>query len=305
MRALVTGGSGFIGGRLLARLLDEGHEVTALVRGDPAGRLDARATAVRMDGLASLSDIVGDAKPDVVFHVASAVVIDHSPAAISDIIQANVTFPTALLDALARHGIRHFVNTGTSWQHYDGNEDYRPSNLYAATKQAFEDIAVYYNDAHGIGVAGLKLFDVYGPADPRSKIIPLLLRVLRTGETLSMSPGEQVLDMVHVDDVVEAYLSAAAWLMDHPGARETFAVRSGEIHRLKDIVAILEDVAGRPLAIQWGGRPYRGREVMVPWGNAVTVPGWRARISLRDGLADVLRAAGLSGTASHSPENGQ
>lgn len=305
MRALVTGGSGFIGGRLLSRLLDEGYDVTALVRGDPSGRLDARATAVSIDGPASVFDIVGGAAPDIVFHVASAVVVDHSPAAISDIIQSNVTFPTTLLDAMARHGVRFFVNTGTSWQHYDGAEGYCPSNLYAATKQAFEDIAVFYNDAYSIGVANLKLFDVYGPSDTRSKIIPLLMRVLRTGDTLGMSPGEQVLDMVHVDDVVEAYLSAAAWLMDHPGARSTFAVRSGESYKLKDIVAILEDVSGRSLAIQWGGRPYRGREVMAPWVNDVRVPGWHARISLRDGLEDVLRAAGLSDVTSRPRANGQ
>ncbi|KAK3671198.1 hypothetical protein LTR37_021587, partial [Vermiconidia calcicola] len=216
-------GSGFIGGRLLTRLLDQGHEVTALVRGDPAGRLDPRASAERIDGSASLGDIVGRAAPEVVFHVASAVVVEHSPDAIADIVQANVTFPTQLLEAMTRHGVRRFVNTGTSWQHHDGGAAYRPSNLYAATKQAFEDIAIFYNDAHGIGMANLKLFDVYGPSDPRNKVIPLLLRVLRSGEPLGMSPGDQVLDMVHVDDVVEAYLSAALWLADNPGVMATFA----------------------------------------------------------------------------------
>lgn len=292
MRALVTGGSGFIGGRLLTRLLDQGHEVTALVRGDPAGRLDPRASAERIDGSASLGDIVGRAAPEVVFHVASAVVVEHSPDAIADIVQANVTFPTHLLEAMTRHGVRRFVNTGTSWQHHDGGAAYRPSNLYAATKQAFEDIAVFYNDAHGIGIANLKLFDVYGPSDPRSKIIPLLLRVLRSGEPLGMSPGDQVLDMVHVDDVVEAFLAAALWLADNPGVMETFAVRSGESHRLRDVVAALADVAGRPLPIVWGGRPYRDREVMIPWVNNVPVPGWRPLISLREGLASVLWADG-------------
>ena len=284
MRALVTGGSGFIGGRLLTRLLDQGHKVTALVRGDPAGRLDPRASAERIDGSASLGDIVGRAAHEVVFHVASAVVVEHSPEAIADIVQANVTFPTQLLEAMTRHGVRRFVNTGTSWQHHDGGEAYRPSNLYAATKQAFEDIAVFYNDAHRIGIANLKLFDVYGPSDPRSKIMPLLLRVLRSGEPLGMSPGDQVLDMVHVDDVVEAYLAAALWLADNPGVMETFAVRSGENHRLRDIVATLADVAGRPLPIVWGGRPYRDREVMTPWCGEKALPGWKAAYSLRQGL---------------------
>jgi nucleoside-diphosphate-sugar epimerase len=290
VRALVTGGSGFIGGRLLSRLLDDGHEVTALIRGEPAGRLDPRAKAARIDAPASLANIVAYAAPDVVFHVASAVVIEHSPEAIADIVQANVTFPTQLLDAMARNGVNRFVNTGTSWQHHDGGVLYLASNLYAASKQAFEDIAAFYNDAHGIGVANLKLFDVYGPSDPRSKIIPLLLRVLRHGDPLSMSLGEQVLDMVHVDDVVEAYLAAATWLKDNPGEQATFAVRSGESYRLKDIVAVFEEVAGVALPIQWGGRPYRDREVMTPWVNDTPVPGWQAHVSLREGLAGVLEA---------------
>ena len=100
MRALVTGGSGYIGGRLLSRLLDEGHEVTALVRGVAAPQLDPRASVARIEGPTSLADIVEQAAPEVVFHVASAVVIEHSPDEIADIIHANVTFPTLLLEAM-------------------------------------------------------------------------------------------------------------------------------------------------------------------------------------------------------------
>ena len=92
--------------------------------------------------------------------------------------------------------------------------------------------------------------------------------------------------------VTSAVANAPAAQMIVTAAMETFAVRSGESHRLRDVVAALADVAGRPLPIVWGGRPYRDREVMIPWVNNVPVPGWRPLISLREGLASVLWADG-------------
>jgi len=292
-RVLVTGATGYVGGELTRALAAKGHDVTIVARDPSRAAFGPSVKVAALDGSAeAISRAVADCQPEVVFHVASAVLIEHKAEQVAELIAANITFPTQLLEAMREHGCDRLVNTSTSWQHFDGEDRYSPTNLYAASKAAFEDIAQFYVEAHGLKLATLKLFDVYGPRDPRGKLVPLLLRLLKSGEGLGMSPGEQVLDMVFIDDVVDAYLAAAEALLgqSRPGAT-TYAVRSGEDHRLKDIVASFEKAAGRSLNITWGGRPYRAREVMRPWVGRAAVPVWRPRTSLTDGLARVIRAA--------------
>ena len=162
-------------------------------------------------------------------------------------------------------GVTKLINTGTSWQHYE-NEDYNPVCLYAATKQAFEDMLKFYVEASELKVITLKLFDTYGPDDPRPKLFTLLRRVAEEQTELAMSPGEQLIDLVYIDDVIEGYLLAARRLMDNSvSGMEDYAISSGKQISLKELVAIYGRTIGKQLPIKWGGRSYRTREVMVSW----------------------------------------
>jgi nucleoside-diphosphate-sugar epimerase len=112
--------------------------------------------------------------------------------------------------------------------------------------------------------------------------------LLRVGEPLGMSPGEQILDLTHVDDICRAFLHAASLLQGSEASRhEVYAVSNEERHTLREVVAIFEDVAKQPLPITFGTRAYRDREVMVPW-QGTRLPGWHAKISLREGLRRLL-----------------
>ena len=177
------------------------------------------------------------------------------------------------------------INTGTSWQNSSG-DSYDPVNLYAATKQAFEDILSYYTRAAGIEALTLRLFDSYGPGDKRRKILRLLLECLRTGEPLAMSPGEQVLDLVHVDDICRAFLRAAELLPEKPATR-VYAVSGGQRRTLRQVVATLEEAAGRRIPVQFGAVPYRKREVMNPWVGPL-LPGWEPQVDLLTGFKKLL-----------------
>lgn len=240
--------------------------------------------------------IVRNACPDVVFHLASWFLSEHQPKDIERLIESNLLFGTQLVEAITLEGMKYLVNTGTSWQHYE-NHDYSPVNLYAATKQAFETLLQFYVEARDLRVITLKLFDTYGTDDPRPKLINLLRRVAIEGESLAMSPGEQLVDLVHVDDVVRAFRMAGDRLV--AGAvcgHECYAVSSTQPMRLREVVALAEFVLERRLPIDWGGRPYRDREVMRPWsGN--TIPGWKQVIPLRTGLSACLAASGANESA--------
>ncbi len=293
--ALVTGGTGFVGSNLCRRLVRDDWKVHLIATpNDSSALLDDIRDQLQIhvhDGSAdNMSSIMAITKPDVVFHLASLFLSEHAANDIDRLIVSNVLFGTQLLDAMAAHGITRFVNTGTSWQHY-GNEAYSPVNLYAATKQAFEDILLYYVEAKGVQAITLKLFDTYGPNDPRPKLFHLLEKLAYEGTSLAMSPGKQIIDLAHVSDVVAAFEVAAHRLVQtHVVGHEGYAISSDTPMSLQAVVETFERVLGRKLAIEWGGKPYRAREVMTPWDKGQRLPGWKPAVPLEAGIADLLTA---------------
>jgi len=228
------------------------------------GRIDAYPTTGSTD---EVIDIVDTARPDLVFHLASVFVAEHQARDIRGLVEANVLFGAQILEAMARHHIPYLVNTGTSWQHFL-NQPYNPVNLYAATKQAFEDILRFYVQSGTLTAITLKLFDTYGAGDPRRKLFALLREAARSQQPLAMSPGEQFINLVHVDDVARAFLVAADRLFSGLVAgHAVYAVSSGNPIRLRELVALYERVGGVPIHVDWGKRPYRQREVMEPWST--------------------------------------
>ncbi len=295
MPILISGASGFIGGHLAQRLVRDGEQVTVLVRAQSdlsnlAAVADDIEVAVHDGSTTGLHTIVEACQPDLTYHVASLFVSEHKPEEVTPLVTSNVLFPCQLAEALASRGSGNLVNVGTSWQHFE-NHDYSPVCLYAATKQAFEALLQFYVETDRLKVVTLKLFDTYGPGDPRPKLFSLLRRLAASGEGLGMSPGGQLQDLVYVDDVVEALVMAGQRLRrGEVAASEVYAVSSGAPIPLKDLVAAFAAAAGRSLDIEWGGQPYRQREVMVPWSRGERLPGWQPRVGLEEGLQQMLAA---------------
>lgn len=292
MRVLITGAGGFIGGHLARRLCAAGAEVQALIReaSNPA-RLPPGVQVLRHDGsVAGLVALLRAARPDCVHHLAGRFVDRHRAEDIPGLIADNVAFGAMLAEAMVAAGSPRLVVAGTSWQH-DGPAD-APVNLYAATKTAQEALLRYYVAAAGLRVIVLKLFDTYGPGDRRGKIWSRLAQLPPDAPALAMSPGEQRIDLVHVDDVTAAFALAGARLAaGEVAGMESYAVSSGDPRPLREIVALMARLAGRPIPVDWGGRPYRPREVMHPWAGGRRLPGWAPRVPLETGLAALLGGA--------------
>lgn len=291
--ALVTGASGYLGGHVARRLLATGWRVVALVRANsrlPDDLLE-QVTRADYDGtVASITAAFANGPIDVVVHLASSVVGIHRADQVDAILDANVRLPTQMLEAMRQGDCRRIVNTSSFWQHYN-SDGYAPVNLYAATKQAFEDIAAAYVANDGIRICTLVLFDTYGADDPRAKIVRLLVEAIGADDPLLLSPGEQVLDLTHAADIADAFVVAATRMVDGDGAaQERFRV-SGTRVPLKDLVARVQVLADQPLNVQLGARPYRSREIMEPVLEAISpLPGWAAQRVLEDEIAAMIRA---------------
>ncbi len=294
-RALVTGATGFVGSHLARRLVDNGWCVHVLVR-HPSNlasirKFEDRVTVHRHDGSTEgMFDIVKAARPDIVFHLAAFSSVRYEPSDIVPMMQSNVIFGAQLAEAMIRHEAFRLINTGTYSQHFE-NKPYSPSCLYAATKQAFEDILTYYTEATPLQVITLKLFDNYGPDDPRPKILNLLHRSAKENKPLAMSPGEQYIDILYIDDIIDAYeVSAERFFSGRAEKSEVYAVSSGTPIKLKDLAKTYETVSGRKLPIQWGARPYREREAMILWDQGKPLPGWVAKTTLEEGIRKLIHS---------------
>jgi nucleoside-diphosphate-sugar epimerase len=184
--------------------------------------------------------------------------------------------------------VRYLINTSTSWQHFD-NEEYSPVNLYSSLKQAFEDILEYYVSSYKLKVISLVLFDTFGPNDNRSKLIPLFVRNIKTENIIEMSKGEQLIDLVYIDDVVDAYLCCARNIERQKESYMRYGISSLNPLPLFEIVGLFESVFNCQLNILWGSRAYRKREVMIPWNKYKQIPGWKPKFNLEAGLQQILR----------------
>ena len=292
--ALVTGATGFVGSHLTRRFVAEGWQVHVTMRPTsslhPLHSVLDDITVHTHDGTTEgMMAIIKAAQPDVVFHVASLFLASHTPRDICPLLQSNVVFGTQLVEAMVACGVQYLVNTGSSWQHFE-NKDYSPVCLYAATKQAFEALLQFYVETTPLQVITLKLVDTYGPHDPRRKVFSLLAETAEQQEPLAMSPGEQLVDLVYIDDVVEAYLIAAARLQnDRVAKHERYALSSGSSISLRGLIKLYEQETNITLPIQWGVRPYRSREVMAPTNRGKRLPGWEPTVTLSSGIRKMLK----------------
>jgi nucleoside-diphosphate-sugar epimerase len=292
MKILVTGASGFIGQNLVKVLQAKKYEIHCIVRthSDLSG-IDSKVKIFKYDeNIDSLIKYFTQENFDGVIHLASLFLASHTKDDISKLLSSNIKFGTELLESCKVNGTKWFINTGTFWQNYE-NESYNPMNLYAATKEAFESIAKYYTQTSDVIFTTIKLNDTFGPNDTRNKVFNLWNKIAKTGETLEMSAGEQIIDISYIDDVVLAYEVLIAHLTSaqkEAFKNKTFAVKSKERMSLKELSKVYEEATNTRLNIEWGARPYREREVMNPWENGEVVPNWKPKYTLKEAILKTI-----------------
>lgn len=301
---LISGATGFIGSHLARRFVQEKRWNVGIIT-RPSSDLSCiedirdQVSVHPYDGtVSSLRCAIESRAPDLAFHLASRFISRHKAEDIPELFESNILFGSHLAEAMASSECKQLVNTGTSWEHYQ-NQNYSPVNLYAATKQAFEAVLQYYVEAQQLRVVTLKLFDTYGPGDPRQKLFSVFRRAEEAQQPVAMTAGEQLIDLVYLDDVLDAFCAAAECVAEMPFKQHLrYAVSSGMPLSLRDLASKYEQVLGCKLNIDWGRRDYLPREVMQPWNAGIPVSGWSAKIGLHEGIRRTCRTRQALPTAS-------
>ena len=231
MRALVTGGAGFIGSHLVDALIARGDRVLVLDdlssgrRENLAGALDSgvellEASVTDDDAVAAAFE---RARPQVVFHLAAQIDVRRSVADPSFDLDVNVGGTIRLLEGARRAGVERFVFASTGGAIYGEGEgrdlpltesaDCRPDAPYGQSKHAAEGYLDLYRRLHGLETTSLRLANIYGPRqDPHGEagVVAIFCSALRDGRRPRVfGDGEQTRDYVYSADVADAFVTAA------------------------------------------------------------------------------------------------
>lgn len=292
MRAIVTGGAGFIGSHVVDALLARGDEVVVVdnfATGKRANVAEGARVAevdVRDDGLVAAFD---ELEPDVCFHLAAQADVRVSVETPGYDTSVNVLGTVQVLESALRHGTQVvFASTGGAIygeceRPATESDPALPVSPYGAAKLAGETYLAVYNRLHGMTHVSLRFGNVYGPRqDPHGEagVVAIFLGRLATGETCFIyGDGRQTRDYVYVGDVVKATLASAG----HSGG--VFNVGTGAATSVLDLYDRCRVVAESSSQAQLA--PARLGELqssVLDAGLAGRELGWHTTTSLDEGL---------------------
>jgi UDP-glucose 4-epimerase len=299
MKVLVTGGAGFIGSSIVDAIVQRAHQVTVLDnlstgKGENVGVGAVLHLCDVVDALA-VHDVMEMERPEVVFHLAAQIDVRKSVVNMLSDAATNVLGTIGVLEATVDSGVRRLVFSSTGGALY-GEPDYLPVvesspilplSPYGVAKYSAEQYISYFHRVRGLETVVLRYSNVYGPRqDPMGEagvVAVFIQRILSGGRPVIYGDGGQTRDFVFVGDVVQANLLAMN------GLQGTYNIGTGIETSVNDLVYALEHVMGRHIEPEY--RPARAgevRRIALHADKAENELGWKAAVSLEEGLAQTL-----------------
>ena len=309
MKAIVTGGAGFIGSNLVDALVERGDDVEVLddlSTGRP-GNLEGALSrgAVLHEGdvrdAARVAALVAGAAPDVIFHLAAQIDVRRAVADPAFDADVNVAGTISVLEAARRAGVARLVYSSTGGAIYGDaasiptGEDTAPAPLapYGQSKQAAEGYCGLYARLYGLSTVSLRYANVYGPRqDPHGEggVVAIFCgKLAEGGRPVAFGDGRQTRDYTYVGDIVAANLAAAG--SDWAGACN---VGTGTETTVLELAAALRELDGaRGFELEHAPeRPGEVHRSAVDPSLAREALGWEARVALPEGLRRTLASLG-------------
>jgi len=288
-RVLVTGGSGFIGRRVVRSLLQDGADVTVADRRTfPGGGVREVVGDLRDPAVAAEAVRPGT---DVIIHLAAVTRVLVSIEDPATTHQVNVSVTAALLELARIRGVSAFLFASTNAvtgnvgrATIDERVPLRPLTPYGATKAAAEMLVSAYAACYGMTGCSLRFSNVYGPGmQEKDSFVPRLMRAARDFTGVEVyGDGTQLRDLVHVDDIVAGLL--AAWRAGFSGP---LILGAGESVTVNEMVEAARGVTGAEIPVRRvPAKPGEMPAVIVDI-SAARALGYQPTHDLKSGLSTV------------------
>lgn len=297
---VVTGAAGFIGANLAIALVNQGAKVHALVRSTTnlwrlgEIRNDIILHTVDLTDLDLLNEIIGNVKPQVIFHLAAESGHHEDTKGRVDAIQSSVLGTLNLIESISSLESAKLIHIGSSLEYGRNNKALNESDLLqpetfrGAIKAAATLICRQYAISSENPVIILRLFSVYGYFEQPERLISrTILAALDDGEISLTRPG-YVHDYVFIDDVVRGCMLALDAQI--PGG-EIINIGSGKQTTNEEIVRLIQEISGKEITVKEGDYPERSFDTtnwVADIEKARKLLNWNPRCTLTEGLDNTI-----------------
>jgi len=287
LNILLTGATGFLGGRLAEAFLKEGCEVCILKREQSSlNRIQtilSQLKTISINEDLNFESLFKEQNFNLIVHAATC--YGRQGEGVMQITKANLFFPLALLKEAAQFKVP-FINIDTVLN---------PNvNSYSLTKQQFRQWGQYFSDKENLKFINFRLEHFYGSDDDESKFITFLINAcLRNQAEIKLSAGLQHRDFIYVDDVVDACLTVIDHLQAMPNAFVDLHVASGEVVKIRDLVEKIHELTNSSSVLNFGALPTRENEneMNLPKNDLLAKLGWQPKCELFNTIAQLISEA--------------
>lgn len=283
-KILVTGATGFLGGRLAKRLIANKEEVYL------CGSRQADLTKIEQ-----IKKIIKEVRPAIIYHLGALVDLSRDFQIAQRCIEINIKGTLNLLEAIKDYPPKLFIFLSTEEVYgqgpipYKENQLVNPPSVYAVSKVAGEHLTSIYAQELGFTALILRVGTMYGPENSASRFIPQIIQQALRNTEIAINSGVKKRDYVYVDDVVEALTIAKD--TSFKDLVTIINLGGGKSYRLLEVAKKIVKIVRSKSKIMVGALPDRAGEADIWWldnTRAGEILGWRPRTTLEEGLKETI-----------------
>lgn len=275
MRVLLLGGTGYLGGNIVHKLVEDGYNLTCVVRNtSDTSRIEQLDVEFISSELTEIEIYLKHTSVDWV--VNSVCTYKANNTLYGDLLSSNLIFPLSVLNLAVKYCIKNYITIGTSLP--------EQLNLYSFAKDKFGQFGEYLSRTDSINFADLQLEMFYGGLfEPDNRFLSSCKKKMRNNDIIDLTIGTQKRDIVRVEDVVG--LISKLMASDYLEGYKSLPVGSGEQHTVRDILSYLKNKISSKSELNYGAIPFRSAEpdtlADISWYKDI---GFEPRFGFYEGL---------------------
>lgn len=272
---LITGATGYLGSSLTAFLLKNGYDISVLVRNVVQYNNTEQLADEKIIGLNNNN---GDKSFDCILHCATRYKAD----SLLEIAQANIAFPLQVA--------QQFLNKDGWFLNIDTSLDPK-TNFYSTSKNYIKEILGCIADHEGLKVINLELEYFFDENEPEKRFLKSLIKACIKNDSFNLTPGEQIRDFIHMDDLSNAIGLVIRSLKSFEKNYTNIELGLGEGITIKELALIIKELTNSSSELKFGAIPYRENETMVSQADTQILNdlGWMPKYSLRSALQETIQ----------------